>query len=126
MNTANSTNGTNINKKKSAWLSYSVNTYTKIEGGHKVFSFILWHSVFRHFVLCYAYLKNLGFPLHSRLLFTLLVKSLLKYASVVLRDPYTAVDYSLIERVQRRFLNSSSFILNIDHLPHTTNQLWIN
>ena len=36
----------------------------------------------------------------------------------MLWDPFTAVDFSRIGRVQRRFLYSASFILNIDHNQH--------
>lgn len=76
-------------------------------------------------------LETLGFALRISKKFKLaasfkaiyysLVRSLLEYV-FVLWDPCTAVDYFPIERVQRRFLNSSSFTLNIDH-PHRDYQL---
>lgn len=77
--------------------------------------------------MCCKSLKTLGFVLRLTKEFKLsaslksiycsIVRSLLEYASV-LWDPSTSVDSSLIERVQRRFLNSAAFILNINHPPH--------
>jgi hypothetical protein len=78
-------------------------------------------------VVCCRALKMLGFVIRTskefklssslKALYCSLVRLLLEYFSI-LWDPFTAADSSCIERVQRRFCSSASFILQILHLSH--------
>jgi len=77
--------------------------------------------------VCCRALKMLGFVIRTskefrlssslKALYCSLVRPILEYSSI-LWDPFTAADSSCIERVQRRFCSSASFILQIPHPPH--------
>jgi len=73
----------------------------------------------RHLVLNHAQPKSLSCLFHSNLSTVLLLdpfRPILEYTSV-LWDSYIVMNCSFIEYAQGRFLNSSAFILKINHLP---------
>lgn len=75
--------------------------------------------------VCCRALKMFGFVISTskefrlssslKALYCSLVRPLLEYSSI-LWDPFTAADSSCIERVQRRFCSSASFILQIHYM----------
>jgi len=67
------------------------------------------------FVMCI--LKEFKLSRSLKTLYCSLVRSLLEYASV-LYDPFVVINSCRLERVQRRFLSSTAYMLKIDHPPH--------
>jgi len=112
--------------------SYSINAIPFMRSKNKVLDLgntfdreLNFHSHFDN--ICCKALKMLGFikrisnefkltsPIKT--LYCAYVRSILEYGAVVW-DPSTSCGKDQIERVQRKFINYSAFILRIDHPPH--------
>lgn len=112
-------------------FDYSLNNHSITRVSVKKYLGILltsdldYHSHIKH-VTCKS-LKTLGFikrfssnfniTYSLKNVYCVLIRPIIEYGSIIW-DPYTSSDSSLLERVQRKFLNFASFGLNIHQEPH--------